>query len=101
MRRLTTIALSVILGTSATAQMAEQSKCWLGSLSFSPGATAHTGAGISLCSLDFTWIPADAKASGCIAGDEFYGVGAIENGPRSGSVKMECTDLGTWQRLSE
>lgn len=101
MRRLTVFVLAVCLVDPASAQVIEESKCWLGSFSFSPGSTANTGNGISLCSPDFTWVITEGQASGCIAAGEFYSVGAVENGPRADSVKMECKGNGVWQRLSE
>ena len=101
MRRLMVCVLCAVVYAPVSAQVAEQSKCWIGSLSFSPGAIAHTGGRTSVCSTDFTWEPTEGRASGCIAADEFYSVGAIENGPRSDSIKMECKDSGTWERLSE
>ncbi len=101
MRRVTAFVLATCLSAPVAAQVVEESKCWLGSFSFSPGSTVSTGNGVSLCSPDFTWVPTKEQASGCIAAGEFYSVGAIENGPRADSVKMECKSDGVWQRLSE
>ena len=101
MWRVKIFVLASVFATNASAQLAEQSKCWLGSRSFSPGATAYTGGRISVCTTEFTWEASDETASGCIAADEFYTVGAIENGPRSDSIKMECRADGIWHRLSE
>jgi hypothetical protein len=101
MRVLAILFFSASLGTTASGETNEQHKCWLGSMSYSPGATARAADRVMVCSADFTWQQTEAMASGCILEGEFFSVGTIENGPRSGSIKLVCIETGEWQQLSE
>jgi hypothetical protein len=90
-------------GVTASAQDAvPQQRCWLGSLSFSPGATARAGGQTMACMADFTWGSTDQEASGCISGEgKFYGVGAVENTRFGSSQEMQCAPTGIWEKLSD
>jgi hypothetical protein len=94
--------LAALLLSSAPAIAQEsQPRCWLGNMGYSPGATVLAADTVMMCLPDFTWAVTDKLASGCIAGGEFYSVGAVDNGPRSDSTKMKCLSNGTWDKADE
>lgn len=73
---------------------APQPRCWLGSMSYSPGATVRAGDNVMLCTPAFAWEPATkSAASGCIFKSEFYNSGAVVSG-------NECQPDGTWTTVS-
>ena len=79
--RLTIVAVLGIIGASAFEQdqtaVAEQPRCWLASIRYSPGATVRAGNEVKICGPDFTWLPTTDWASGCIHESEFFSVGDV------------------------
>lgn len=101
-------ATAVLMGTLCYApagaqivRVIEQERCWLGSLSFSPGATVRAGSQIMVCSSENAWEPTPEAASGCIFDGDFFGVGAVDNGPRQDAQRMFCRNDGVWERIED
>ncbi|WP_417585079.1 hypothetical protein [Pelagibacterium sp.] len=74
----------------------EQQKCWLGSLSFSPGATAKAGNAVLECSAEFQWIETNQWAAGCYHEGNLYSTGSIQNASTSQQALTRCEADGTW-----
>lgn len=77
----------------------EQRRCWLGSVSYSPGATARAGNAVMVCTADFTWSPTEAWASGCIHAGRFYAPGDLKRDFVQQEEATRCLLDGTWDVL--
>jgi hypothetical protein len=103
MRALIGVAVAALMAVPVAAQEAaiiqEQNRCWLGSISFSPGAAMRAGDAVMKCSDDFKWIMSNSYAAGCILAGKFYHSGAIENGPNQQAIKQRCEDDGSWMQI--
>lgn len=86
------------LAGEATVQV-EQRHCWLGSVSYSPGATARAGNAVMVCTADFTWSPTEAWASGCIHAGRFYAPGDLKRDFVQQEEATRCLLDGTWDVL--
>ncbi|TPI58646.1 hypothetical protein FJ417_18665 [Mesorhizobium sp. B3-1-7] len=97
MRMMVVIAAFLTVSNAAFAQeqvAPEQPRCWLGSTSYSPGATVRAGEGVMLCTPAFVWETSKAAASGCVFEQKFFNTGAIHEG-------NECQPDGTWSTISK
>jgi hypothetical protein len=79
----------------------KETRCWLASKSFTPGATGPAGSGIMLCTKDGSWVQAEdgASSSSCLYDNSLYGVGSIifmKDGPKDGPT-LQCGADGTWK----
>ena len=77
----------------------EQPRCWLGAMSYSPGATIRAGTTVMVCTSDFAWVPTEQEAAGCVHSGNFYGIGAIQNASSQQQILSECRPDGTWGRV--
>lgn len=97
MRMMLVTAAFLMVSNAAFAQeqlAPEQPRCWLGSTSYSPGATVRAGEGVMLCTPSFAWETSKAAASGCVFEQRFYSTGAVHEG-------NECQPDGTWATVSK
>lgn len=78
----------------------EQPRCWLGAMSYSPGATIRAGDEVMVCTTEFVWAPIEQRAAGCLHGGDFYGVGAVQNASSQQQILSECRPDGTWGRVT-
>lgn len=101
MRQATIFALIMALNASASSAQEgvavppTEPRCWLGSMTYSPGVTMRASNQRMLCTIEGAWTGTEAWASGCISGGDFYSVGAIENVANS-EVQVICDQDGTW-----
>lgn len=94
------LTIGMLMTLPAAAQQetfTEQSKCWAGSMSFSPGATFRAGNAVMVCTKEFQWEATDQWSSGCAADGKFYTPGAVNNGPNASSIKTRCLEDGRWE----
>lgn len=97
MRMMLVTATFLMVSHAAFAQehvAPEQPRCWLGSTSYSPGATIRAGEGVMLCTPSFVWETSKAGASGCVFEQKFFNTGAVHEG-------NECQPDGTWATISK
>ncbi|RWD66873.1 MAG: hypothetical protein EOS36_03915 [Mesorhizobium sp.] len=98
MRMMLVTAAFLMVSNAAFAQEQvapeQQPRCWLGSTSYSPGATVRAGEGVMLCTPSFVWETSKAAASGCVFEQKFFNTGAIHEG-------NECQPDGTWATISK
>ncbi|MDX8500720.1 hypothetical protein RFM99_20150 [Mesorhizobium sp. VK4C] len=97
MRMMLVTAAFLMVSNAAFAQeqvAPEQPRCWLGSTSYSPGATVRAGEGVMLCTPSFVWETSKAAASGCVFEQKFFNTGAIHEGNK-------CQPDGTWATSSK
>ncbi|RDE08374.1 hypothetical protein [Pelagibacterium lacus] len=73
-----------------------QPRCWLGSASFSPGATVKAGNAVLECSSDYHWIATEQWSAGCYHSGAFFSTGAIQNSSNQQQVLTRCEPDGTW-----
>ncbi len=99
MRRLIYV-LVLCLASPLMAQELQQERCWIGSLSYSPGSTARASDRVMVCSEAFVWEPVEAAASGCVLEGKFYSTGAVDSGPRAGAQASICSEQGVWEQLA-
>lgn len=76
-----------------------QGRCWLGGMSYSPGATARAGNAVMVCTSGLVWEITSDWAAGCLHDGRFYGIGAVPNASSSQQVLSECQPDGTWRRI--
>lgn len=94
-------AFGLILGGSVAAQDkpgVSQTRCFLGSLTFSAGAQANVGDGTAVCKGDSSWqkVQSDASAAGCILEGKLSSSGAIVGIDNNDQLSLQCDASGRW-----
>jgi hypothetical protein len=92
------------LGGGAWAQESSpprETRCWLGSVTFSSGAAVNTGAGVSICEADQGWqqTDTDVEAAGCLLEGELSGVGAVVGISNNDRMWLRCESDGRWSTV--
>lgn len=98
------VVMLALLGGGASAQesaVVRETRCWLGSVTFSSGAAVNTGAGVSVCEADQGWqrSDADAEAAGCLLEGELSGVGAVVGISNNDRMWLRCESDGHWSTV--
>jgi hypothetical protein len=102
---LATVSAISAFGFAATAQddaFVKETRCWLASKSFTPGATGPAGSGVMVCTKDGSWVQAaeSASSSSCLYDGSLYGVGSVisvKDAPKDGQT-LQCNANGTWKQ---
>ena len=87
---------SLAIAQSQSAADTTPARCFLGSKTFSPGATIRSAASVELCGTDGTWAATDKAAAGCFFADAFYSTGATSSVSGSKTLIATCQPDGTW-----
>jgi hypothetical protein len=86
---------------SQEAAVAQETRCWLGSVTFSSGSLMNTGTGVKTCVGDKGWI-AEAEsgdAAGCLLDGELSSVGAIVSVSNADQLWVRCETDGRWSQV--
>ena len=91
-----------LIGQSSAAQDVNENtvrdgKCWLGSLSFSEGASARAAEANMICNATGRWEPHSGNASVCIRDGKAFSTGSIEAVTASPGLTIKCSPDGTWE----
>lgn len=102
MKKLATAAFIFVGVSSTCAQDGPQTfvsepRCWLGSITFSPGATIRASNKVMICETGGTWAASDEAASGCILEGKFSSTGTLEGVSNNKAVSIECMADGAWK----
>lgn len=83
------------------ASAVRETRCWLGSVTFSSGALVNTGNGVSVCESDAGWRPRDepAEAAGCLLEGELSSVGAVVGISNNDRMWLSCGSDGRWSTI--
>ena len=73
-------------------------KCWIGSFSFTQGATARASDQVMICGQNGEWTKYDGNASVCILGSDLFGTGAVEIPDAKAGIVLQCLPDGTWEQ---
>lgn len=83
--------------SAQTTEVIKETRCWLGSLTFSPNSTIRASDKVMICALSGLWEPTDKPASGCIREGKLYSIGSVEGVPNSKSDFLTCDESGVWK----
>lgn len=93
-----------LLGGGAFAQentAPRETRCWLGSVTFSSGAAVNTGTGVSVCQADQGWreTDTDTEAAGCLLEGDLSAVGAVVGISNNDRMWLRCGVDGRWSTV--
>lgn len=101
--RLLIIVVAGALGASpALSQEATgETRCWLGSVTFSSGAVMNSGSGPMVCEADVGWRAAEeaTDAAGCLLEGDLSSVGAVVGISNNDMLSLQCGADGRWTTL--
>ena len=94
------VLASLLLGGHSTAQetVVREARCWLGSSTFSAGATMNAGDGVAVCDATTGWqaTSPDSSAAGCMLEGDLSSVGAVVGVRNNDTVLLRCESSGSW-----
>lgn len=95
----------VVLGGPAAAQdgaAMSETRCLLGSVSFSAGASMSVGNGVATCEGDDVWqaTASGSMAAGCLLEGKLSSVGAVVGISNNDALSLQCGSDGTWATLA-
>lgn len=101
MRRGLVVAAFAALVLTGAAQAQEgtvvrETRCWLGSVTFSSGAQMHTGEGVAVCEGEAGWRQVEGQSSGCLLGGDLSSVGAVVGISNNDRLSLQCGQDGRW-----
>lgn len=92
-----------LLPATAFAQEAsvKETRCWVGDVTFSPGAGINAGSGAAICEAGRGWKEAEAGAPiiGCLLEGELSSVGAVVGIRNSDHLLIQCDASGRWMTI--
>ena len=99
------LGMIAVLGGPAAAQesvVVRETRCWLGSVTFSAGASMSVGNGVATCEGDDIWQAgaADSIAAGCLLEGKLSSVGAVVGISNNDVLSLQCASNGTWATLA-
>ena len=98
--RLLALALLALPAGPTFAQEAsvKETRCWVGDVTFSPGAGINAGESVSVCQAGTGWQEAAAGAPviGCLLEGELSSVGAVVGIRNNDTLMLQCDVSGRW-----
>jgi hypothetical protein len=98
--RLLALVLLVLPAVPTLAQEAsvKETRCWVGDVTFSPGAGINAGESAAICQLGTGWQEADAGSPviGCLLEGELSSVGAVVGIRNNDTLMLQCDVSGRW-----
>ena len=97
---LVVVPLLALTAGPALAQEAsvKETRCWVGDVTFSPGAGINAGESVSICQAGTGWQKADAGSPviGCLLEGELSSVGAVVGIRNNDTLLLQCDVSGRW-----
>jgi hypothetical protein len=94
------LGLVVLPAAPALSQEAsvKETRCWVGDVTFSPGAGINAGESVSVCQSGTGWQEAKAGAPviGCLLEGELSSVGAVVGIRNNDTLLLQCDASGRW-----
>ena len=96
------VVFGALLGVPVMAQdnaVVRETRCWLGSVTFSSGALMDTGSGVMACVADRGWVAQDGEAgdaAGCLLDGDISSVGAVIGISNNDRQWLQCEANGRW-----
>jgi hypothetical protein len=98
--RLWALVLLALPAVPTLAQEAsvKETRCWVGDVTFSPGAGINAGESASVCQAGSGWQEAEAGAPviGCLLEGELSSVGAVVGIRNNDTLLLQCDVSGRW-----
>ena len=104
-------ALAFALGLTAVVsgpghaqdQAVGEARCWIGSSTFSAGASMYVGDSIATCAAASGWKASEAtvSAAGCLLDGKLSSAGALVDLRNSDSLLLECAAGGRWVKVEQ
>lgn len=75
-----------------------ETRCWVGDVTFSPGAGINAGESAAVCQAGAGWQEAEAGAPviGCLLEGELSSVGAVVGIRNNDTLMLQCDVSGRW-----
>ena len=97
---LVVVPLLALTAGPALAQEAsvKETRCWVGDVTFSPGAGINAGESVSICQAGTGWQKAEAGSPviGCLLEGELSSVGAVVGIRNNDTLMLQCDVSGRW-----
>lgn len=94
------LALGALASGPAAGQdkAAREARCWIGSSTFSVGATMFVGQSVAVCDASGAWMASDESlsAAGCLLEGKLSSAGAVVGVRNSEAMLLECGADGQW-----
>ncbi len=98
--RLLALVLLALPAAPTLAQEAsvKETRCWVGDVTFSPGAGINAGESAAVCQAGSGWQEAEAGAPviGCLLEGELSSVGAVVGIRNNDTLMLQCDVSGRW-----
>ena len=81
----------------------KETRCWLGSVTFSAGALMNSGAGVTACVADRGWVAQEGEAgdsAGCLLDGDLSSAGAVVGVSNNDQFWLQCEADGRWSKLA-
>lgn len=95
---LATLPLSTVSATAQEAAAVRETRCWLGSVTFSSGASIYAGDGVAVCEGEGGWRETEGRdaAAGCLLEGELSSPGAVVGISNNDRLSLQCGEDGRW-----
>ncbi len=94
-------AAAIAAPVSAQEASSREARCWIGSSTFSPGASMHVGTAVATCDAGSGWVTSESPgdAAGCLLEGELSSVGAVVGIRNNATLVLQCQPAGTWETM--
>ena len=87
----------VATAQTATDTVMSDGKCWIGSVSFTEGATARATDKVMACNATGGWDPYSGNSSVCIKDGKAFATGSVDGVTSNAGLTIKCLPDGTWE----
>jgi hypothetical protein len=92
------LALALLQAPAFAQEAGGDTRCFLGSKTFSAGAAMSAGSGTMVCEAG-SWVAAEGDAAGCLLEGELSSVGAVVGINNNDTMSLQCAAGGRWETI--